>query len=69
MFNNKHDFFNHLLHHVQQLLGKTNAITLNVPSSFFFPQLYVLSMTSYGMEYPFGQLGSAVPAVSPPIFL
>jgi len=23
----------------------------------------------YGMEYPFGQLGSAVPAVSPPNFL
>ena len=22
-------------------------------------------MTSHGMEYPFGQLGSAVPAVSP----
>jgi len=32
------------------------------------PQLYMLSMTSYGMEYPFGQLGSAVPAVSPPRF-
>ncbi|KAK4821599.1 LOW QUALITY PROTEIN: hypothetical protein QYF61_025176 [Mycteria americana] len=31
--------------------------------------LYMLSMTSYGMEYPFGQLGSAVPAVSPPSFL
>jgi len=24
---------------------------------------------TYGMEYPFGQLGSAVPAVSPPDFL
>ncbi|GAB0180862.1 hypothetical protein GRJ2_000551500 [Grus japonensis] len=32
-------------------------------------QLYMLSMTSYGMEYPFGQLGSAVPAVSPPNFM
>ncbi|KAK4829699.1 hypothetical protein QYF61_006074 [Mycteria americana] len=31
--------------------------------------LYTLSMTSYGVEYPFGQLGSAVPAVSPPSFL
>ena len=26
-------------------------------------------MMSYGMEYPFGQLGSAVPAASPPSFL
>jgi len=26
-------------------------------------------MTSYGMENPFGQLGSAVPTVSPPRFL
>ncbi|KAK4832066.1 hypothetical protein QYF61_020622 [Mycteria americana] len=32
-------------------------------------KLYILSMTPYGMEYPFGQLGSAVPAVSPPNFL
>ena len=37
--------------------------------SFFFPQIYVLSVTSYGMEYPFGQLGSAVPVVTPAIFL
>jgi len=27
---------------------------------------YMLSMASYGTEDPFGQLGSAVPAVSPP---
>jgi len=33
------------------------------------PLLYMLSMTPYGMEYPFGQLGSAVLAVSPPSFL
>ena len=31
-----------------------------------FPQLYTLSMTPHSMECPFGQLGSAVPAVSPP---
>jgi len=31
-----------------------------------FPPLYKLSMTFYGMGYPFGQLGSAVPAVPPP---
>ena len=33
------------------------------------PPVYILGMTSYGLEYPFGQLGSAVPAVSPPSFL
>jgi len=33
--------------------------------SFFSSQLYMLSMMLYGMEYAFGQLGSAVPAVSP----
>ena len=32
------------------------------------PSVYILGMTSYGMEYPFGQLGSAVLAVSPPNF-
>ncbi|KAK4824175.1 LOW QUALITY PROTEIN: hypothetical protein QYF61_011472, partial [Mycteria americana] len=32
-------------------------------------KLYMLSMTPYGVEQPFGQLGSAVPAVSPPSFL
>ncbi|KAK4814666.1 hypothetical protein QYF61_024802 [Mycteria americana] len=31
--------------------------------------LSMLSMTSHGVGYPFGQLGSAVPAVSPPSFL
>ena len=45
------------LHHTEQLPRKTNAITLNVPPSFFFPQLYMLSMMSYGMGCPFGQLG------------
>ena len=33
------------------------------------PPAYMLSMTSYGMEYPFGHFGSAVLAVSPPSFL
>jgi len=32
------------------------------------PPAYTLGMTPYGMEYPFGQLGTAVPAVSPPSF-
>lgn len=36
-------------------LGKTNAITLNVPISFSYPQLYVLSMASCCMEDPFYQ--------------
>ena len=43
------------------------SLRTSLPS--FFPQLYMLSMMSYGMEYPFGQLGSAVPAVSPPNLL
>jgi len=29
-------------------------------------QFLMLSMMSYGTEYPFGQLGSAASAVSPP---
>jgi len=31
-----------------------------------FPVVLLFSMTSYGMEYPFGQLGPAVLAVSLP---
>ena len=38
-------------------------------SSFFIPRLYMLRVTSYGMGYPFSQLGSAVPAGSPSSFL
>ncbi|KAK4813411.1 hypothetical protein QYF61_004748, partial [Mycteria americana] len=34
-----------------------------------YQQRYRLSMTPYGVGYPFGQLGSAVLAVSPPSFL
>ena len=34
-----------------------------------FAPVYVLGLTSYGMEYSFGQFGSAVLAVSPPSFL
>ena len=33
------------------------------------PPVYILDMTSHGMEYPFGQFGSAALAVSPPSFL
>ena len=35
----------------------------------FFPPCLLLRMMSYGMEYSFGLLESAVPAVSPPNFL
>ena len=38
-----------------------------LPTPFLFPQApYKLSMTSYGMKYPFGQFGSPVLCVSPP---
>ena len=30
---------------------------------------FIAEQTSYGMEYPFGQFGSAVPAMSPPKIL
>ena len=33
------------------------------------PPVYILGMMSHGMEYPFGQFGSAVLAVSPPALL
>jgi len=39
------------------------------PSPSASPHFTVLSMMSYGMGYPFGQLGLAVPAMSPPSFL
>jgi len=66
---------------VQPSPGKQGSITCNCylgrqtpslqtsTSFFFFPRPYMLSMALYGMAYPFGQLGSAVPAVSPPNFL
>lgn len=34
-----------------------------------FPLVYVLSLTPYGMEYPSGQLGPAVPVLPHPCFL
>ena len=33
------------------------------------PPVYILGMTSHGMEYPLGQFGSAALAVSPPNIL
>ena len=41
----------------QQLFGKTNDITTKSSHHPPFPQLFFLSMTSYGMGYPFGWLG------------
>jgi len=61
---------------VQPSPGKQGSITHKVtwedehhhfkclPSSSSFPQLYVLSVISYGMQYPLGQMGSAVLAMS-----
>uniref|UniRef100_A0A672TUX7 Dipeptidase n=1 Tax=Strigops habroptila TaxID=2489341 RepID=A0A672TUX7_STRHB len=62
---------------VQPSPGKQGSIIENsclgrkMPSCTPFlllSQLCMLNMTSYGMEYPLGQLGSAVLAVSPPRF-
>ena len=36
------------------------------PPFLLLPPVLLLSVTSYGPEYPLGQLGSAVPALSPP---
>ena len=33
-----------------------------------FPPVYILDVTSHGMEYPTGQFGSVALAVSPPAF-
>jgi len=49
-------------------LGKqTPSLRKSAPS--FFCQLYMLHMVLYGIGYPFGELGSAVLALSPPSFL
>ncbi|KAK4820156.1 hypothetical protein QYF61_020531 [Mycteria americana] len=40
-----------------------------IPLYLLLVELSMLSMTPYGVECPFGQLGSAVLAVSPPSFL
>ena len=41
----------------------------NAPASISLYLAFISELTSYGMEYPFGQFGSAVLAVSPPSFL
>lgn len=51
-------------------LRRQNTITLNIHPSSFFLQLLLsccdANMIWYGMEYPFGHFGSALPAGSPP---
>ena len=51
-------------HHLKLMLRKTPSCPTSQPTPS-----YKRDMTSYGMEYLFGQFGSAVPAVSPPSFL
>ena len=48
--------------------NKTPSPRTSSPS-FFLLQIYVLSTMSYGLQHPFGQLGSAVTSVSPPSLL
>lgn len=54
---------------VQPSSGKQVSITCNCEFDRQMTSLQgfltLLSMTPYGVEYPFGQLGSAAPAVSP----
>ena len=49
----------------RQMLSLQMCVSLPPP----FHHLLLLSVLSHGMEYPFGQLESAVLAVSPPSFL
>lgn len=51
------------------LFGKTNATNPNVSSFSFFPWAFSAFLTSYGMEHPLQQLGTAVLAISPPSLL
>ena len=57
---------NAIAHHLP-----TNAQLVPERRSLLAPlsPVYILGMTSHGMEYPFGQFGSPVLAVSPPNFL
>ncbi|KAJ7404189.1 hypothetical protein WISP_146848 [Willisornis vidua] len=51
----------------QLAVQKANCVPVCIQSSVAsrLRELYLLTMTPYGMEYPLGQLGSAVSAVSP----
>lgn len=46
-------------------MGRQMPKLLTFPPSLFFPQILLLSMMSYGVEYPLGQLGLAGLALSP----
>ena len=57
---------NAIAHHLPtdaQLLSEQRSLPAQLPP------VYILDMTSHGMEYPFGQFGSGALAVSPPKFL
>lgn len=53
-------------HHMSLWLRKANAIYSNVPTSFFFPQLHILTMMSNGMMHPWSQFYSDFLAMSLP---
>lgn len=46
--------------------GDLETQTPDVPPFLLPPQFLLLSKTPLGLEHPWGQLGSAVPAVTPP---
>lgn len=49
---------------MKAILGKRSQIIPNDLPFLLLPHLYLLSMTSYHISHPFGELGSAVSAVS-----
>ena len=57
------------LQYAQRLLRKTSVVLTNAPHPSSFLLAFMAEQTSYGMEGPFGQFGSAVLAVSPPRIL
>jgi len=69
--------FQESLHHTDEVnifmahssyLGRQMPQLQTSPLPPSFPQLSLLNMTAHSTGYPFGQLGSAVPPVSPPNF-
>lgn len=49
-----------------QSLSSVHLGRQNFPSPSFLTPVLLLGMTLYGMDYPFVQVGSSVPAVPPP---
>lgn len=71
LFSTSHqeEIFSHFLENkvsIHMIVAQEDAFITGVFSSSFPPQLYLLNMTSYCMEYPFHQFKSAVLAVSTP---